>query len=41
MYYVIITEALRAPLYIHDEIHTAEAAAEAAAAAAAASVSKK
>ena len=34
--------ALRAPLYVHDKIHTAEAAAEAAAAApAAASVSKK
>ena len=33
--------ALRAPLYVHDKIHTAEAAAEAAAAPAAASVSKK
>ena len=32
--------ALRAPLYVHDKIHTAEAAAEAAAPAAAASVSE-
>ena len=27
IYYVIIGGALRAPLYVHDEIHTAEAAA--------------
>ena len=30
-YYVIIGGALRAPLYVHGEIHTAEAAVEAAA----------
>ena len=41
IYDVIIGGALRAPLYVHDKIHTAEAAAEAAAAPAAASVSKK
>ena len=31
IYYVIIGGALRAPLYVHGEIHTAEAAVEAAA----------
>ena len=41
IYDVTIGGALRAPLYVHDKIHTAEAAAEAAAAPAAASVSKK
>ena len=45
IYYVDIGGALRAPLYVHDKIHTAEAAAEAGAAApagapAAASVSE-
>ena len=34
IYYVIIGGALRAPLYVHGEIHTAEAAVEAAEAAA-------
>ena len=32
IYYVIIGGALRAPLYVHDKIHTAEAAAAEAAA---------
>ena len=36
IYYVFIGGALRAPLYVHDKIHTAEAAAEAAAEAGAA-----
>ena len=35
IYYVFIGEALRAPLYVHNEIHTAEAAATAPAAASA------
>ena len=39
IYYVFIGGALRAPLYVHNEIHTAEAAATAPAAAPAAAAS--
>ena len=39
IYYVFIEGALRAPLYVHNEIHTAEAAATAPAAAPAAAAS--
>ena len=39
IYHVLIGGALRAPLWVHGEIHTAEAAAEAAAAAPAAAAS--